>query len=412
MNAPKIIRSDDLKVENRYRILTTLRSEESVSRAQIGKLTGLSQSALSLLLRLMIEQGIVSSESESVPVQKRGRPKTAVTLEANAAHVVTVALTINQLRFCLVNYAGITLSQTTVKIATLSLDKEQLVQAISSGISNAIKPLESKTLRAISIGFEGVADVLSGELLWSPILSVDKLPIGDALEQVFRVPVSVNNDCGLIAKALHSQKHELLGDSFAAVLFSHSIGLGVYLAGEPFTGAHSSTLELGHLQFEKNGALCRCGKRGCIEAYATDYGLQRSVKGDYSAKIPEGSISVKDMNNLICAACDNAENELQAFKQAGKAIGFGLSTLFTILAPLPIALIGYNNKTIELMRPDIEAALQSVGHNTTDYSNLLHCFPDATPLFMNGLVLDAMSIVDRSFAEDAFEIREEKLLGC
>ncbi len=248
MNSPKIMRSDDLRAQNRHRILTTLRNEGALSRAEIGSKTGLSQAALSTLFGMMSEQGLVTSENSNTSNQKRGRPKSTVALAASAGVVVTVALTIDHLSFNLVDYAGNTIKQVNKKIESRAMYATQLVKAITVGIFNILDEYELDQLKAVCIGFQGVTDSTSGELLWSPILSAENIPIRELLKKKFGVPVIVNNDCGLIAKALHKHEHEKLGDSFAAVLFSHGIGLGVYLGGKPFSGAHSSALELGHVR--------------------------------------------------------------------------------------------------------------------------------------------------------------------
>lgn len=411
MNSTQIMRSDDLRAENRHRILQTLRTQGPLSRAQIGKSTGLSQAALSTLFSLMTDQGYVTSKSHSVEIQKRGRPKTTVALDPDAALVVTVAITIDKLSFCVVNYAGETVSTDEQFLETSVLSAKQLYNIIAIGISKAIEPHDIVSPTAISIGFQGVTDTFTGELLWSPILSVEKVPIGSMLKRNFNVPVTVHNDCGLIAKALHRAEINTLGDSFAVILFTQGIGLGVYLAGQPFTGAYSSALELGHVRFEKDGALCRCGKKGCIEAYAADYGILRSAKGLSDSDIPAGQISDQEMAQLIAAANDNKKPEIEAFKLAGRAIGFGLATVYTLLDPLPVALVGHNTKAVNLMRTEIEAALKTVGRSPTDYSELLHCFDDDTPLLFDGLTLEAMSTVDRVFAENSDESMLEKALS-
>ncbi len=403
------MRSNDLRAENRHRILQSLRVKGPLSRAEIGKLTGLSQAALSAQFGFMIEQGIATSENTTADVQKRGRPKTTVALNPDAATVVTVALTIDQLRFCVVDYAGDTLSQTVQHIQTRSLNARQLFDSIISGVTAAMHRHGFEQLAAIGIGFQGVTDAASGELLWSPILTIEKIPISTMLQEHFGVPVSVNNDCGLIAKALHTREKETLGNSFAAVLFSHGIGLGLYISGKPFTGAHSSALELGHVQFEKNGALCRCGKRGCIEAYAAKYGIVRTAAKRPLLSKPANPISSETFDQLTNTAIENQQQKA-AFEMAGKAIGFGLATVFTLLDTLPVALIGHKAAAVNLMRANIENELKIHSRSTDDSTPVFHCYDDETPLLLDGLVLESMALVDRVFADKADESQLESNL--
>lgn len=407
MNSPQIIRTDDLRVENRHRILSALRLQGSMSRVEVARQTGLSQASLSTLLGLMTIQGIVKSANTSSPTNKRGRPQTTVSLSPDAGMAISVALTIHHISFNIIDYAGNNIHQIDNQLDTQALTASDLKKAISSGINKALKQIPNLSLKAISVGFQGVTDADSGELLWSPITSIDQFPIRSYLTKKYGVPVSVNNDCGLIARALFHKEYDKLGDSFAAVLFSHGIGLGVYLSGTPFSGATSSALELGHVQYEKDGALCRCGKTGCIEAYAANYGILRSAKGQSLDEAPAKIVTDEQMQALIDAAANQDEHAIRAFETAGKAIGAGLTTIFTLLDPIPVALVGHNTDAVDLMRKEIRTALKSVGREPKDYSALLHCYHDDVQLLKQGLIHEAMSIIDRDFAENTDGVEGE-----
>ena len=71
MKSARIIHSNDLRADNRHRILKSLRNKGPLSRAEIGKLTGHSQAALSTQFGIMIEQGVTASESITAEFQKQ-----------------------------------------------------------------------------------------------------------------------------------------------------------------------------------------------------------------------------------------------------------------------------------------------------------------------------------------------------
>ncbi len=127
----------------------------------------------------------------------------------------------------------------------------------------------------------------------------------------------MHNDCRLIAQALSRSHADLLGDTFATVLFSHGVGLGLYLNGRPFAGTRSSAMEIGHLRYESGGALCRCGRRGCIEAYAADYGIERLASGLPIDHTPAGRVADSSMDALIAAAQAGDKTVSQSFVTAG-----------------------------------------------------------------------------------------------
>jgi predicted NBD/HSP70 family sugar kinase len=112
----------------------------------------------------------------------------------------------------------------------------------------------------IAIAVQGITDAASRKLLWSPITRYDDIPFADRLEQEFGVPVSVENDCNMIAEALRWRDPVRYRDDFIAILLSHGIGMGLVIKGELFTGTQSSGAEFGHMIHRPDGALCRCGR--------------------------------------------------------------------------------------------------------------------------------------------------------
>ena len=159
----------------------------------------------------------------------------------------------------------------------------------------------------------------------------------------------------MIALALRSHDPERYRNDFIAILLSHGIGMGMVLRGELFTGTQSSGGEFGHMIHRPGGALCRCGRRGCIEAYAGNYAIWRNAQG-----MPEDSPPVADISDAdIAALADRARRddgpEREAFRKAGEALGFGLGSLFALIDPAPVAMVGHGALAFDLLEPSIRA---------------------------------------------------------
>jgi predicted NBD/HSP70 family sugar kinase len=400
MSGQPIIRSDDLRAENRHRILRTLRRQGPQTRAALAELTGLSAASVSTLTGVLNEQGILITMpfADSAP-SRRGRPQTRIALASNAAVTATAALTIDRLRISLVNYDGVTLLVADNRIDTRALNGSQLIDVVKRAVSRSLSKHPGKTLRHISVGFQGVTEHVSGDLMWSPILGINHVPLRRVLQQHFKVTVSVNNDCRLIAEALHHAQSDRLGNSFVTVLFSHGIGMGLYLDGKPFSGATSSALELGHMLHERGGASCLCGKRGCIEAYASDYAIERRSRSEPDSATPVARVSGKRLQFIIDAARNGEAAARDAFTRAGSAIGQGLGNVFTLLDPMPVALVGRTTDAYDLMSACMCQALEESYGRRSNLSHLIHCFSEEDPLLDAGLAIVALSSIDRQFAD-------------
>ena len=85
-------------------------------------------------------------------------------------------------------------------------------------------------------------------------------------------------------------------------------------------------------------------------------------------------------------------------------MGDGLSILFTLLDPMPVALVGHSDSAFELMSSGIHTILAEHLINGPDPSALLHCFNHDDPLLCQGLIDNSLSQVDRLFADQHAEI--------
>ena len=91
------------------------------------------------------------------------------------------------------------------------------------------------------------------------------------------MPVAIDNDANLVAMAeLWFGAGRDLSD-FAVVTLEHGVGMGFVMNHRLYRGARNVGMEIGHTKVQLDGALCRCGQRGCLEAYLADYALAREA---------------------------------------------------------------------------------------------------------------------------------------
>jgi predicted NBD/HSP70 family sugar kinase len=401
MRPTTIIRSDDLRNENRRRLLDTLRLAGPRAPTELSELTGLSTASISILSSQLIEQQILISERSPPEADRssRGRPRSQLSLNPQAGHAVTVGLNIDRLQAQLVDYAGSVRDQHQQMLDTRSMNTEMLLDTVVQSVAHLRDCNPGIRLLHIGVAFQGVTEHETGNLLWSPVIRERNVPLGDELRRRFAVSVTVNNDCRLISEALSHSHANTLGDTFATVLFSHGVGLGLYLKGQHFAGTRSSALEIGHMRFIREGALCRCGRRGCIEAYAADYGIERMASANVSDAHPTGRVSDSAMDELIARAQAGEQTAVAAFATAGAAVGEGLANLFTLLDPMPVAVVGHSDQAFELMREGIQTILDGQLRNGSDAAELLHCFSHEEPLLNRGLIVNSLCRIDHLFAD-------------
>lgn len=387
------LRHDEMRKRNRALVIAAVRRAGHCSRTAITRLTGLSHSTISAIAADLIEEGFLREvrQEEAAP-PRRGRPQVAISLNPDAAAVACLHLSFNRLVAVRVDYRGDVVETHTRRLETLTMSREEMLEAVVTAVRE-IAPQGG--LHSIALAVQGIADAEGREMQWSPITLHSNLAFASALEEAYGVPVTVQNDCNMIAVALRWTNAERYRDNFVAILLSHGIGMGLMLNGRLFTGTHSSAGEFGHMIHKPGGALCRCGRQGCIEAYAGDYAIWRRAHDGRADEKPISQIDTCEFDRLAEAARNGEGPEREAFREAAEAIGYGIGSLFSLIDPAPVAMIGHGTTAFDIMEPDIRAALARTAGGQNPDTITFETFADEASFIQHGSAMTALTRLDR-----------------
>ena len=194
-------------------------------------------------------------------------------------------------------------------------------------------------LQAVGIGLPGMIDAGAGRVLWSPILASGGADLGAALRQRLGVPVYLDNDANMLTLAeLWFGAGRELAD-FAVVTIEHGVGMGLVVNHRLYRGARGMGMEIGHTKVQLDGALCRCGQRGCLEAYVADYALVREASTALNWGHRGGSTDVL-LESLYGEAKSGNAAAKMIFDRAGRYLAVGLANIVTLFDPSRIILSG------------------------------------------------------------------------
>jgi predicted NBD/HSP70 family sugar kinase len=392
------VRHDDLRRRNRALVIAAIRRAGQPSRTDIARTTGLSHSTISAISADLIAENVLApvkgAETASL---KRGRPQIAIGINPDAAAILTVVLSLNSLSAALIDYSGSIVAEDHRRLSTLAVSRANLVAETAAAVRRLLNHpgLDGRPVLRIVMAVQGITDSLSRSMLWSPITVHSDIPFADALEEASGIPVTVENDCSMIAMSLRWRNPERYRDDFIAVLLSHGIGMGLMLKGSLFSGTHSSGAEFGHMIHQPEGALCRCGRRGCVEAYAGNYAIWRSAReGDDNAP-PAADISDTDMASLAAEARRHDGPERRAFEKAGRALGYGLGNLFALIDPAPVCFVGHGASAFDLIEPALRTAIARTAGGQHSESITFDTETNEMPLIREGCAVRALSFVDQ-----------------
>ena len=395
------LRSDDVRNQNRRRVLAAVRRGGVASRTDIGKLTGLSAATVSAITSDFLDEGIlVPPETESVASSGRGRPKVALVVNPDAAMICAVYFQLNRVSAAMVDYSGATVSEFSEEIAMQDITSDDIRKTLLHCVEEALRRTErdkSKLCR-VSVGFQGVTDVEGSTVLWTPICGQRDILVCAWLEDHFGVPARVANDCDMIAQALNWREPEKYGKNFGAVLLAHGVGMGLYLREGIINGTRSSGVEFGHMTYMPNGALCRCGNKGCIEAYAGDYAISRRAQGQPGDTPPPDMLQSPDLESIMIAGRVGDAEAVEAIEAAGAAIGTGLASLYALVDPFPIVLVGRGAIFFEQMETSLRASLSKApGENSKEHVEI-DCYLEESPLVREGCAISALLVQDEEMS--------------
>ncbi|RVB87466.1 ROK family protein, partial [Mesorhizobium sp. M7A.F.Ca.AU.002.04.1.1] len=313
------IRHDDLRRRNRAMVIAAVRRAGQPSRTEIAATTSLSHSTISAISSDLIVEGILTeSKPSEAGSLKRGRPQVGLSLNPEAAAVMTVVLSLNFLSVAVIDYAGQVISEEQRRLDTLTMSRDSLIGECTAIVRRRLEDpdLDVRSIARIALAVQGITDTRARAMLWSPITPHTDIAFADIFEDEFGIPAIMENDCNMMAVALRWRDPDRYRDDFIAILLSHGIGMGLVLKGELFTGTHSSGGEFGHMIHRPNGALCRCGRRGCVEAYAGNYAIWRNARQMGEDAEPVADVSDADMRALAAAARERDGPEREAYRKA------------------------------------------------------------------------------------------------
>lgn len=387
---------DLVRENNRALILRALRREGAQSRTALGRATGLSPAAVSGITSTLLEEGVLlQAEGAAGAAKGRGRPQVKLSLNPLRGCVVAVMIAVNRIRLKLVDYAGRERAERQVDLAALELQRGDFIRSIGDAVFALIDdaPDEAGPLSRIEVSVQGITDGAGEKILWSPVLRAREIDLGRRFSRRFGVPVSVMNDCAAMTEALQWIDPPRYRERFAAILIGYGVGMGLFLDGAPLVGLRDSAVEFGHMNHVPEGALCRCGRHGCVEAYAADYAIWRRATGrdDQQLVAPP---SADEMSRIEELARSGDERAMAAYREAGCAIGFGLGRLFALIGPVPVAFTGSGTRTMDLLEAGLRDGFEQSLVEDLRGELIYETLGDEAALVFKGLAMGALNRLD------------------
>jgi predicted NBD/HSP70 family sugar kinase len=306
------------------------RPDGTFTQAELSRATGLAPATVSNIVRELTAVGLVETDPGS------GRRGSSVRLARGAGLVAGVDFGHSHVAVAVGDLTGRLLAEERRRLEAGHQHTEAL--DLAAAMLRSMTPAEA-VVRHVGMGLPApvTQDVIRSSAIFPGWEGVDARA---AAEQALGVPVHVENDANLGALAEHRQGVGRGHDSSVFVKISSGVGAGIIIGNQLFHGAGGTAGEIGHLTLDDQGPLCRCGSRGCLEAYTSVGNVLAMMAG----QLPQA-----DLDAVVSAARSGNVSAQRAFEDAGLHLGWGLASIVNLLNPSLVVVGGDMARAGELL---------------------------------------------------------------
>ncbi|MBO3085989.1 ROK family transcriptional regulator [Cellulomonas fengjieae] len=361
--------SRDIRSESRLDVLHALLSAGESNRNELARATGLSLATVATVVSELLAEGLV--EEAGLSASGVGRPTTTLRIHGGRGLI-----------------AGIDVAETYVSAhvfdaaleevgtADLTLDEhetsaEYVVDAIVRALDAAVAStgLDRSRLLGVGVALPGLVQRGTGAIsVVVPRWSWRAHDLIDQLRARVGLPLVVENPLKAIATAELWLGTGRGTSSMIIINLGTGVGAGIALEGTVLRGATNSAGEWGHSLLVYEGRGCRCGRRGCVEAYVGAPGILqtlREIAPDHPAADP--NLQQRDVIAALAAALDSATPDqavVETIDRTTRYLGAAIADLVAIINPEVVMLTGWTTWALgEHLLPGAHSVIRTQSPN-------------------------------------------------
>ncbi len=321
-------------------VLAHIRSGRATTRGALGRVTGLSRTAVNARLAALARAELVLEGDEESATG--GRPATTLVLNGDAGLVLAVAVGRSRSQLAVCDLRG-------RELAAVSVDQEAgqgpdvLMPVVVAHLDRMLGELgrTGDDVRGVGMSLAGTVDPVAGTSVDSPALTGwDGVALRPHLAEVTPAPLVLDSDINVMALSQLPVSRpadagsSLLERDHALVLkASTGIGVGLVADGRLVRGHRDAAGQLGHVKVPAAAGLtCRCGESGCLETVASGWALVERLRG--------AGAEVDHVRDLVARAVRGDGRARAVVRESGRHIGEALAATVTVLNPRVVVVGG------------------------------------------------------------------------
>lgn len=348
MRAPRSSARSKVGIKNAIRrnlILRALLDYGPKSLTDLAKTTGITLPVVSSIVTSLKKEKLVI-EPQVRDKNQAGRPPSIVKLNGKAGFVLGIDIGRLFTNFIILDLETNIISDIRRKSIELSNDP-RLINDLEKEIKFVLSKSQVSWSKLLGIGISLPGMVKGREGLGETYFNFGNAPAREVLSKRFGKLVHIEHD--LEAMAFGERWFGAAKDvkNALCVNIGWGLGLGMIIEGRVYYGERGYAGEFGHIQVVKNGDLCYCGKRGCLETVSSGRAITRIAREKVSGGAATIMTSVDklkleeiDAQAVLRAANQGDEFSIELLEEAGRYLGEGLGILINLIDPAKVILGG------------------------------------------------------------------------
>jgi predicted NBD/HSP70 family sugar kinase len=336
-------------------LLSALYLGEPQSRQDLGRVTGLSQGTVSNVVGELIDEGLVVEAG--LVDSDGGRPRTLLRVNPGYAHVVGVDIGETRVRAEVFDLAMRPLATIDHPLASARPEPGAVVSQVLSSLHEVMRQadVEPADVLGVGLGVFGTVEQGSEATVSAQTIGWQAVPFERMLRAGTALPIYVDNGAKTLGQAEmwfgagRGARHAVI------TLVGSGVGAAVITNGTIYRGSTSSAGEWGHTSLVYDGRACRCGSRGCLEAYVGAEGVldrYRQARGRPAPGADEESALA-----ALLAAASTSKAAQRVLDETAGYLGAGIANLVNLFNPERIVLAGWAGLALGAhLLPKIRAA--------------------------------------------------------
>jgi len=311
----------DLKKRNVLDILRIIHFAKLCSKSEIAQQLELSPVTVHNIISELCRAGFCEEGGEQT--SNGGRNAVLYRIKRDCGYIIGLALSSDYINLTVYNFGLEKKYEEKTPCRMEDVDRciEQMKNMISLGAEKA-----GGEIMGIGVTIPGRSDkngvigIMVGYPMWRGVPL--RAMLSDTLGE--NVPVYIENGNNALALSIKWKDRADSAKNYVYLTADDGVGSGVMINNALFYGGHSNGCEIGHLQVDPDGLPCRCGRKGCLQAYASDDALKKRL-----AKFDEPSIK----GALEKASSDQNGPVYAAFDKTASYIALAVESMLKIFDP-------------------------------------------------------------------------------